>query len=319
MHPRMKHPNPCAGTNAALAQFAPAAHLFETHSWHIAAALLGDWLLIAAAFASAILLPHPLVYLLAALVIARSQLALAVMMHEAAHGLVARNQRLNDGLGQWLAAGPLWLSLRSYRAGHIKHHHAPMAQDDPVALMFDVHDYPVSRARLITRLLAYACGVGYVMSIAKLARGKLAPALPKVNKSHAYMAWELATILIANGCLLGLLAWLGHGWLYLGLWLIPSVTLLPLAGQVRAIFEHAGLPESTDQASNARTIAHRSWQTFLFGPHSIHYHMEHHLFPRMPFYHLHAVHKQLQQERILPEANLYPGYGAVLRDVSSKQ
>lgn len=312
----MKHSNPYAGPNAALARFQPDAHLLEPRPWRIASALLGDWTLITAAFAASIWMPHPLVYLLAAVTIARSQLALAVMTHEAAHGLMARNKRLNDGLGQLLTAGPLWLSLRSYRAGHIQHHHAPMAENDPVALMFGVHDYPVTRAQLIRRLLAYACGIGYVTSITKLARGELAHALPQVKKSRSYIAWELASIFIANGLLCGLLAWSGHAWLYLGLWLVPSITLLPLAGQIRAIFEHAGLPACADQSRNARTITHRSWQTFLFGPHAIHYHIEHHLFPRMPFHSLGAVHKQLTTQQLLPKTNLYTGYGAVLRDVT---
>ncbi|MBH9710750.1 fatty acid desaturase, partial [Burkholderia contaminans] len=83
------------------------------------------------------------------------------------------------------AAGPLWLSLRTYRAGHLKHHRAPMQPDDPVALLFGVHDYPVTRRRLIGRLLAYACGIGYVTSVVKLARGEFAHALPKVGKSRA--------------------------------------------------------------------------------------------------------------------------------------
>ena len=34
---------------------------------------------------------------------------------------------------------------------------------------------------------------------------------------------------------LGVLAWAGHPWLYLWLWLLPSVTVLPLLGQVRAV------------------------------------------------------------------------------------
>nr|WP_279607389.1 fatty acid desaturase [Burkholderia ambifaria] len=88
------------------------------------------------------------------------------------------------------------------------------------------------------------------------------------------------------------------------------------AGQVRAIFEHAGLPACADQSRNARTIVRRSWQTFLFGPHAIHFHIEHHLFARMPFHHLPVVHRQLAQRQLLPDGNLYTGYGDVLRNVS---
>ncbi|CAB3760795.1 fatty acid desaturase [Burkholderia sp. MSh2] len=305
-----------AGSNAGLARFAPDAALFRVSALRVGAALAGDWLMIAAAFALAVAFAHPLGYACAAIVIARSQLALAVMMHEGAHGLLARNRRCNDALGQLFAAGPLWLSLRTYRAGHLKHHRAPMQPDDPVALLFGVHDYPVTRARLIGRLLAYACGIGYVTSVVKLARGEFAHALPKVGKSRAYAVWEVATMLTGNGVLLGALTLAGHPLLYVGLWIVPSVTLLPLAGQVRAIFEHAGLPAGDDQSRNARTIARRSWQTFLFGPHAIHFHIEHHLFPRMPFHQLPVVHRQLAQRRLLPDGNLYAGYGAVLRDVS---
>lgn len=305
-----------AGRDARLARFAPDPALFRVSAARVGAALAGDWLLIAAAFVVAIAFPHPLVYAFAAIVIARSQLALAVMMHEGAHGLLAGNRRVNDVLGQLFAAGPLWLSLRTYRAGHLKHHRAPMQPDDPVALLFGVHDYPVTRGRLVVRLLAYACGVGYVTSVVKLARGKFAHALPKVEKSRAYAAWEIVSMLACNGLLFGALALAGHPLLYVALWILPSVTLLPLAGQVRAIFEHAGLPTGEDQSRNARTIVRRSWQTFLFGPHAIHFHIEHHLFARMPFHSLPVVHRQLAQQQLLPDGNLYAGYGAVLRDVS---
>ncbi|WP_322086288.1 fatty acid desaturase family protein [Burkholderia sp. BCC1999] len=306
------------GPNAELARFVPDPELFRVNVWRVRAALAGDWLMIAAAFAVAIVWPHPIVYACAAIVIARTQLALAVMMHEGAHGLLARNRRVNDVLGQLLAAGPLWLSLRTYRAGHLKHHRAPMQPDDPVALLFGVHDYPVTRVRLAGRLLAYACGIGYVTSVVKLARGKFAHALPKVVKSRAYAVWEVMSMLACNGLMFSVLALAGHPLLYVALWIVPSVTLLPLAGQVRAIFEHAGLPAGEDQSRNARTIVLRSWQTFLFGPHAIHFHIEHHLFARMPFHSLPVVHRQLAQRQLLPDGNLYAGYGAVLRDVSGR-
>lgn len=312
----MTRRNPFAGDNAELGWFAPDAALLRLRTWRSVAALAGDWILIALSFAAAVHLPHPLVYALAAVVIARSQLALGVMMHEGAHGLLAPRRRINDALGQALAAGPLWLSLRTYRSGHLKHHRAPMHRDDPVAAVFGIHDYPLARRALIARLLAYACGIGYVASVAKLVRGEFRHALPKVAKSRGYVAWEIASMLASNALLFGVLAQAGHPLLYVGLWIVPSVTLLPLAGHVRAIFEHAGLPAGADQSRNARTIVRRSWQTFLFGPHAVHFHIEHHLFMQVPFYHLPSVHRQLAQRQLLPANRLYAGYGRVLRDVS---
>ncbi|WP_317845516.1 fatty acid desaturase [Pseudomonas caricapapayae] len=36
----------------------------------------------------------------------------------------------------------------------------------------------------------------------------------------------------------------------------------------------------------------------------------------MPFYHLQSAHRQLVAQKLVPDENLYKGYGAVLRDVS---
>ena len=307
--------NPYAGDNAVLGRFTPDAALLRIRPWRSLIAIAGDWALIAAAFCAAAVWPNVFVFAGAAVVIARTQLALAVMMHEGAHGLLARRAATNDAIGQLLAAGPLWLSLRSYRAGHLEHHRAPMRPTDPVAVVFEIDRYPVPPRVLVLRLIAYACGVGYMMSVLKLAGGRHAHAMPKAMKSVWYTLWEAATMIGSNAVLFGLLAVAGHPLFYAGLWLLPAVTLLPFAGQIRAIFEHAALPAGLDQSRNARTIVKRSWQTFLFGPHGIHYHIEHHLFMRMPFYSLPIVHRELVQARLLPAGNLYDGYGAVLRDV----
>ncbi|MGC5702610.1 fatty acid desaturase family protein [Pseudomonas sp. NFXW11] len=305
-----------AGDNRALQAFVPAAQLFVVKPWIGLLALLADWLLIGGAFVCAALWPHPLTYLAAALVIARSQLALAVIMHECAHGLLVHGQRANERIGQWCAAGPLFISLRSYRAGHLIHHRNPMQHDDPVAAVFGLGDYPLPRGRLVMRLLADLCGVGYCISAFRLARGDFANSLPKVKKTRAQVLQEVLSMLLGNGVLFGLLAWSGHPWLYLGLWLLPAITLLPLMGRVRALMEHAGLPATADQSQNARSIVRPNWQTFFFGPHAIHYHIEHHLYVRMPYYHLPSLHRQLAARQLLPAGNLYQGYFGVLRDVA---
>ncbi len=307
-----------AGGNAGLLRFVPDTSLFRISPWRAMTAVAADWCLIAAAFASAILWPYPLTYLAAAVIIARTQLALAVIMHESAHGTLLPSQWWNDAVGQALAAGPLCLSLKTYRAGHLQHHRQPMRNDDPVAVVFGIIDYPVSRRRLAGRLLAAVLGIAYFVSAFKFMRGDYRGILPDVPKSRGTKLWEVATMVGSNGLLLGLLALSGHGWLYLGLWTLPSLTLLPLFGRMRALMEHAGLTEGADQSRNARTIVRPSWQTFLFGPHAIHYHIEHHLFVRMPFYSLGKVHRQLAADGLLPAENLYAGYGAVLRDVSGR-
>ncbi|RMV75465.1 Fatty acid desaturase domain-containing protein [Pseudomonas caricapapayae] len=250
----MSKPESRAGNNLALKAFTPAAELYVLKPWISLLALLADWGLIVLAFTCAALWPYPATYLFAALLIARSQLALAVIMHESAHGVLLPRQKPNDVVGQLAAAGPLFISMQTYRAGHLKHHLNPMQHDDPVVAVFGLGDYPQPKGKLATRLLADLCGVGYFISAFRFARGDYRAIMPKVEKSPRQAAWEVLSMLISNGLLFGLLAWSGHPLLYLGLWLLPAVTLLPLMGRIRAIMEHAGLPACADQSQNARSI-----------------------------------------------------------------
>lgn len=292
-------------------------HLMQLSPWRSGLAFALDWLVIAACFASAMRWPHPAVYAVAAIVIARTQLALAVLMHEGAHGLLARTPRVNDALGQWFAAGPLLVSMFAYRRGHLQHHRAPMAADDPVATLFGIADYPVSRRELAWRLFKDLTGIGYLLTVRDIVAGKHTAPRPAGLPPGRAPQWHAAVSIAATQAgLLGVLVALGHPWLYAGLWLLPALTFLQLFARVRAITEHAGHGPDDDQVRNARSIVRPSWQTFFCGPHGIHFHMEHHHGVRVPFYRLPDLHAWMNGRGLLPAANLYRGYGAVLREVS---
>jgi fatty acid desaturase len=296
------------------------AHLTAISNPRALLAIALDWALIAACFAAAIRFPHPLVFVLSAILIARTQLALAVLMHESAHGTLLSNRRLNDIAGQLFAAAPLLMVMDFYRSGHLQHHRAPMAPDDPVATIFGIDDYPVTRRELQWRLFKDATGIGYFLSVRKLARsrrdGDKPPPQPQQAGRHLQRFYAIFSIVAVQGMMIGLLALAGHAALYAGLWILPAVTLLPLFGRIRAITEHAGYAQTADQRLSARTVVRRSWQTFFVGPHRIHYHIEHHEYPRVPFYRLHQLHALMAREGRLPVANLYRSYGQVLKDAS---
>jgi fatty acid desaturase len=294
------------------------AHLAAISNTRALLAVALDWALIASCFAAAVRFPHPLVFVLSAILIARTQLALAVLMHESAHGVLLSNRRLNDIVGQVFAAAPLLMVMDFYRRGHLQHHRAPMVTDDPVATTFGIDDYPVTRSELAWRLWKDATGIGHYLGMRKLARTIRHGGQPRraagQGKSSGLRA--VGSIVAMQGVMIGLLAAAGHAALYLGLWILPALTLLPLFGRIRAITEHAGYGPSEDQRFNARTVVRRSWQTFFVGPHRIHYHIEHHEYPRVPFYRLHKVHALMMRHGRLPEANLYRSYWQVLKDVS---
>jgi fatty acid desaturase len=292
------------------------AHLTTISNPRALLAVALDWALVAACFVAAIRFSHPLVLLLSAILIARTQLALAVLMHESAHGTLLSHRGLNDMAGQLFAAAPLLLVMDFYRNGHLQHHRAPMVADDPVATIFGIDDYPVTRRELVWRLFKDATGIGYFLSVRNLVRTRQRGRNPHKAAGHGKGFYAITSIIAVQGVMIGLLAAAGHAALYFGLWILPALTLLPLFGRIRAITEHAGYRASEDQRFSARTVVRRSWQTFFVGPHRIHYHIEHHEYPHVPFYRLQQVHALMAEQGRLPAANLYRSYGQVLRDVS---
>src|SRR3546814_20599006 len=61
-------------------------------------------------------------YLRAGFVIGSRIQFLAVMMHDACHGMLFSNRRLNDLIGDIFVAYPLGFSIDLYRANHMYHH-----------------------------------------------------------------------------------------------------------------------------------------------------------------------------------------------------
>lgn len=290
-------------------------------------ALLADWAMIAATFALSILVPHPLVWAVCFVFISRQQLALAILMHDGAHRRLFRSFLVNDWLCQTFCAAPLFFSMYSYQKLHLKHHRAPLAADDPDISL--IGGYPISKLSLARKLLRDATGVSYFKFIRyfiymarkpKAAPKKLeADAGPSELKSQSGgkpmpLAAVAGSIVLVNFAMWAALHALGHGRYFLFFWYLPAITSLQVLLRIRGIAEHAGYQPGTDQSRNARTVR-PSWQTFLCAPHNVNYHIEHHLYPSVPYFQLPLLHRKLTAGGVIPAENVFSGYGAVLAEL----
>src|SRR4051812_36962073 len=64
------------------------------------------WVQIVAIGAVAVWLNHPVVWIVAFLLMGRAHAQIAALMHEAAHRMLFRNRRLNDFVGRWIVGFP---------------------------------------------------------------------------------------------------------------------------------------------------------------------------------------------------------------------
>lgn len=295
-------------------------------------AVASTWAIIAAAFYVLTLLsgqPLELALPLAVLcvaVIAGRQLALAIMMHDAAHGTLFKTKWLNDTFTDWVCARPIWNDLHKYRAHHFIHHtKTGTAEDSDISL---TAPFPTTRASLARKFLRDLTGItglkfflGRLLQDAGYLKWTVAndvvvlPANGRRWHDYALAALRNMTpMMIANGVLFGLFVLAGHPWLY-GVWVLAYTTPFPLFVRIRSMAEHGCTEKTADMFRNTRTTRAGFVARSFVAPLRVHYHIEHHVMASVPYFRLKAMHELLRKREAV---GVPPGYMEVLRIVSSR-
>jgi fatty acid desaturase len=263
--------------------------------------VLHAWALIFGSMALFVWWPNPFTFLLAVMVIGTRQLGLAILMHDAAHGLLFANRRLNDWVGAWLCAYPVFTSLALYRPYHLNHHRFTQQAEDP--------DLGLSAAFPITRKSLFR----------KIVRDLTGQTAFQRRREQFRRGVAVREGLVVNALLWAALAAVGYWWLYPVLWLLPLVTWYQLVSRIRNIAEHAVVPDNDDPLRNTRTTMANPLERLLIAPYWVNFHLEHHLFMFVPCWRLAAAHRDLLAAGRCDEMELQPGYRAVLQAATSRQ
>jgi fatty acid desaturase len=290
-----------------------------------ALAVAWSWLVIAACFVVLVRWPHPAVFVAVVIVLGGRQLALAVAMHEAAHGTLFRTRWLNDVLADWLCARPVWSDTARYRMHHLGHHaHTGTERDPDLGLALAE---PMSRGSLARKLLRDITGLSGVRRVVGLLAidaellvydvgGSPRRAPVRSARYHlAALARNIYKPLVANAVLFAVLAAIGHAWVFLA-WAVAYMTMFSLVIRVRSLAEHACTERTADQLHNTRTTHAGLLARIAFAPLHVNYHLEHHLLPTVPWWQLPALHRTLITRGAIPTTSLARGYMHVLAIVS---
>jgi fatty acid desaturase len=199
--------------------------------------------------------------------------ALGVLMHDSVHGTLARGRSLNRWLGVACTL-PVLLSRSAYRAYHLRHHRHERDGCD-----LDEFENVTSRPRLLKALLlawTLAGGFYYLVHI-PLHAFRLGD---RETRRHILEEYALAAVLIAL-----LLRFVPLSVL-LQAWLLPALATIKMA-ELRAWTEHLFTPGDAPERA-ARTItSNRMVSTLML---NLNYHLDHHLFPGVPWYRLPRLH-----------------------------
>jgi fatty acid desaturase len=288
--------------------------LRQMRDWHSWGSLLTNWGLVFASFVLVASVPNPLTILLAVALIGARQLGFAILMHEAAHHTLFKNRRVNDFVGNWLCAYPVWSDIGPYRRYHLQHHAKNWTSEDPdlnLALPFPVTW--ASMRRKIWRDLSGQTAWKRVKYV--LMRDLGSTNIQQFGSNHSWR--NLRGVAVTNIVLFTLLAAMGHPTLYL-LWVGAWFTTHHLVVRLRSIAEHAMIPDRDDPLRNTRTTLARWWERLFIAPNYVNYHLEHHLIMTVPHYTLPRMHRMLRERGVLDGACVVQGYPAVLRLAASK-
>ncbi|MFQ6395835.1 fatty acid desaturase [Nocardia sp. KC 131] len=278
--------------------------LRKLDNWHGLLALIGDWAVIAAVVIICEQLSGWiwwLVYLTAAsTVIATRQRALVTLVHEAAHGTLAKHEGINRFLGTWFSGYVVLQPFDAFRRSHMRDHHGSFG---------DVRADPDFRAHITAGLYKPQSGAKFVWHylvmpllgrqtwavVKQLVVAQLFGTRDEVRRGLALVCYVVT---------LGLLCWTaGYGTQFLLYWIIPMLFVFPLVDWYIGLLEHFPLVGNNNievQTTRHRVLGPVSYH--LFGMHNEGYHLDHHLSPRVPYWNLPKLHEILLRDPIYARA-----------------
>lgn len=277
------------------------------------------WGLIALGMAVFAIWPNPLTFILSWMLIGARQLGLAILMHEAAHGGLARNLKVNDFAGQWLCAAPVGAHLGNYRDYHLSHHKHAQTERDPDLILSA--PFPITRQSLWRKVLRDLTGQTFLKQRQNQFLNAMGLALRpgKGRENRAQSAREaVLPFVITNIILFAILTLTIGWWAWFVLWLLPLATWNMLVTRLRNIAEHACLDGSLHPMRVARTTRTNILERLFIAPYWVAYHCEHHLFMHIPCYRLAEAHRYLVKNGHEAEMEIKDGYLNVLKLASSK-
>ena len=313
-----------------LARQRMAAHMRElTHvrDGRFLADLALQWLVIGLAFGLAVYSGHWAAYAAAAAVIATRQHALGILLHDGTHYRLLSNRALNDAVCDLFCAFPVGMATSRYRHEHLLHHRFLNTDRDPYWVDFQRDDnwhWPKQRGAALwvffkdltlLNLPRWMAVVNRWSPWANhLGKQSVPPPLTRAERLRLYAFYAVVLgVLAATG------AWLD----VLLLWLLPSLTLTMALVRLRTIGEHLAIPNRNELDASRHTDG-TLLEHLTVSPFNINFHLDHHLFPAVPYYNLPALHRLLLadpdycQHAILNRSYFGRGKGGLLGEIISR-
>lgn len=227
--------------------------------------------------------------------------------HECGHGTAFRTAWINDAVYE-IASFMVFRNATVWRWSHARHHTDTIivGRDPEIVAMRPPHVWKVLLNFLALPNLYYGFKEMFIHSMGRLTPDQ-ATFIPEAERPKVYLRARIYLAIYASVIILALAfrTWLPL--LYVGLpvlfggWLIMYL----------ALTQHVGLAEDVlDHRLNARTIYMNPLLRFLYL--NMNYHVEHHMFPMVPYHNLPALHEELKADMPKPYRSTFEAYREII-------
>jgi len=230
--------------------------------------------------------------------------------------------------------GFYFIQWGGYRKVHLTHHKTLNTEDDPDFVFLrsrTEYRFNKSKFKLIKFLLENLFGLAIFRLLNSIIRNNTKSESDEVNKNAKNIANKNSTVNIskeknkfnAKYLQLGfyiiwasLLTYFNLWLVFLLFWIVPLFTYFHLVFRIRVIAEHLFIQKIENELiPETRTTVINIFEKFLICPNNINYHLEHHIYPSVPFYNLPKLHRLLMEKPAYAQsAHISYSYFQVFKD-----
>jgi fatty acid desaturase len=227
--------------------------------------------------------------------------------HEAGHGTAFRTRWLDDAVYQ-IASFCMMRNPTVWRWSHTRHHTDTLivGRDPEIAAM-----RPARLARILLNFFGLVAAPQALWGMAGHALGRLtADEATFIPDSERHRVFRTARVALAIYTATVVAAVLWHSWLPLVLIGGPRLYGASVH-MVYALTQHAGLGENVlDHRLNTRTVLMGPVNRFIYW--NMNYHIEHHMFPMIPYHQLPALHEEIKRDLPAPYPSIWAAYKEIV-------
>ncbi|MDX2226649.1 MAG: NADH:ubiquinone reductase (Na(+)-transporting) subunit F [Verrucomicrobiae bacterium] len=227
--------------------------------------------------------------------------------HEALHGTAFKTDWMNNALYE-IASFMVLRESTVWRWSHMRHHSDTIVvgRDPEIAV-----PRPANIKNMIFAFFNIGAAPAYFRTMLLHCTGRLTPAeatfIPKEEHGKVFFKARIYVVIYAS--VVGLVVYTQSilPLLYIGLPSLFGCWLMPIYG----FTQHAGLAEDVlDHRLNCRTVYMNFINRFLYW--NMNYHVEHHMFPLVPYHALPKLHEIVKSDMPTPYRSIFHAFQEII-------